>query len=228
VAGIATLPPVSFGKLSPQQAMDKIEAAVTKLIDDKKVPLILGGEHSISPAAVKAFAKKYKGLSVLQFDAHADLRDTFKENKLSHACATRRILEICPDVVQVGIRSISRKEIAFAKKSGQIENIHWAEKLEITDKVLDQLTENVYITFDIDALDPSLMPSTGTPEPGGLDWYEALDILKAVCAKKNVVGFDLVELAPIKGLESPNYIAARLAYKMISYKVAGKNFRRTS
>ncbi|MFC1637691.1 agmatinase, partial [Candidatus Margulisiibacteriota bacterium] len=189
------------------------------LLLDDKVPVILGGEHSITPLAVKAFSEHFKDLSVLQLDAHADLRDSYLGRKDNHACVMRRVLEICP-VVQAGIRNISTEGWEFAQKSGQIKKIHWAEHLEAVEQITSQLSENVYITFDVDAFDPAIMPSTGTPEPGGLLWYEALDILKAVCRQKNVVGFDVVELAPQKGLSAPDFLCAKLIYKVMGYITA--------
>jgi agmatinase len=128
------------------------------------------------------------------------------------------VLEICP-AVQVGIRSMDRSETEFAKKTGQIKKIHFADKLELTDIVTTQLSKNVYISFDVDALDPSIMPSTGTPEPGGMDYYQVLDIFKAVAREKNIVGFDVVELAPIKGLHHPDFTAAKMIYKLMGYIV---------
>ncbi len=193
---------------------------ITKILDDKKIPIILGGEHSISSEAVKATKKKYPDLSVLQFDAHADLRDKYKGQKDSHACAMRRILEVCP-VVQVGIRSISEEEWHFANSFCQKNKIHFLNRntnypLPITE-IINQLSEHIYISFDVDALDPSIMPSTGTPEPGGLLWDEALKILREVISKKTIVGADFVELMPIKGLAAPDFTTAKLIYKTIGY-----------
>ncbi|MDD5594043.1 MAG: agmatinase [Candidatus Margulisbacteria bacterium] len=189
---------------------------VARLLKEEKIPVILGGEHSITPIAVKAFAGRYKNLSVLQLDAHADLRDSYKGKKNSHACALRRVLEICP-AVQVGIRSLSIEEWEWAKKTGQIDKIHFAEKLELVDKIEHQLRKDVYITIDVDVFDPAVIPATGTPEPGGLFWYEVLDILKGVCATKNVVGFDVVELSPRRGDIASDFTAAKLVYKLIGF-----------
>jgi agmatinase len=194
----------------------RLPLTVNKVISDKKIPVILGGEHSITPYAVKAAAEKFKNISVLQLDAHADLRDTYEGKKSSHACAARRVLEICP-AVQVGIRSISAEEWEWAKLSGQIDRIHWAEKLELVEKIENQLSKNVYITIDVDVFDPAVVPATGTPEPGGLFWYEVLDVLKGVCATKNVVGFDVVELAPRKGDNASDFTAAKLIYKIMGF-----------
>jgi agmatinase len=203
----------------PIKALKAIRAQVRKILDDKKIPVMLGGEHSITPFAVAACGEKHKNLSVLQFDAHADLRDKYHGSKQSHACAMRRVLEICP-AVQVGIRSMSVSEAKFAGGSGQISKIHFAKKLELADVVTGQLSKDVYITFDVDALDPGIMPSTGTPEPGGFDYYEVLDLFEAVAREKNVVGFDFVELAPIKGLNAPDFTVAKLIYKLMGYLTA--------
>jgi agmatinase len=198
-----------------------IKPQISKILSDKKIPVMLGGEHSITPFAVKAAAEKFKDLSVLQFDAHADLRDSYHGSKQSHACAMRRVLEICP-AVQVGIRSMDISEIKFAKSSGQIAKIHFAEKLELEEIVTSQLSKNVFISFDVDALDPSIMPSTGTPEPGGMDYYQVLGIFEAVAREKNIVGFDFVELAPIKGLSHPDFTVAKLIYKLMGYIASKK------
>ncbi len=218
-AGIHVVNPIKLARRSLGVG-GAIKAEVGRILEAKKIPVILGGEHSITPFAVKACAEKFKGLSVLQFDAHADLRDTYNGSKYNHACATRRILEVCP-AVQVGVRSMDASEMKFAKESGQISKIHFADKLELAEIVLSQLSKNVYITFDVDALDPSIMPSTGTPEPGGLDYYQVLDVFRAVAREKNVVGFDFVELAPIKGLSHPDFMVAKLIYKLMGY-VASK------
>ncbi len=194
----------------------RLQATVARILKDNKIPIVLGGEHSITPLAVKAAAEKYKNLSVLQLDAHADLRDSYGGSKNSHACAMRRVLEICP-AVQVGIRSISIEEWEWAKKTGQINRIHFAEKLEVVDKIENQLHKNVYITIDVDVFDPSVIPATGTPEPGGMFWYEVLDVLKGVCATKHVVGFDVVELSPRKGDIASDFTIAKLIYKVMGY-----------
>jgi agmatinase len=190
-----------------------LESRVTSL---DKIPIVLGGEHSITPQVVKALTKKHKDLSVLQLDAHADLRDSYRGSKNSHACAMRRVLEICP-AVQVGIRSISAEEWEWAKNNGQLNKIHFAEKIEETAKIEMQLSKNVYLTIDVDVFDPSVIPATGTPEPGGLFWYEILDILRGVCLTKNIVGLDLVELAPRPGDHASDFTIAKLLYKLIGY-----------
>lgn len=201
--------------LKPQKVAG-LGSRVASIIKDKKIPITLGGEHSLSIEAVKAARAHYPRLSVLQFDAHADLRDEYHGDKYSHACAIRRVLEICP-VVQVGIRNLSEEEYLFAQKTGQIEKIHFAEHLDVAEKVVSQLHEHVYITFDVDAFDSTVMPSTGTPEPGGFFWYEALDILREVCRLKKVVAADFVELAPIKGFSAPDFTVAKLIYRLMGY-----------
>jgi len=200
----------------PVKDPKKLTSVVEGILKDAKVPVVLGGEHSVTPFAVAACMKHHKDLSVLQFDAHADLRDSYHGSKNSHACAARRILEICP-VVQVGIRSMDISEAKYARSSGQISKIHFADKLELTDKISTQLSKNVYITFDVDVLDPSIMPSTGTPEPGGMYYYDILDIFRDVSRQNNIIGFDFVELSPVKGISHPDFTTAKLIYKMMGY-----------
>ncbi|MBN3032970.1 MAG: agmatinase [Candidatus Saganbacteria bacterium] len=194
----------------------KLASRVAGLIEEGKIPVILGGEHSLTPVAVGPFIRKFKRLSVLQLDAHADLRNSYQDKKNSHACALRRVLEICP-AVQVGIRSLSVEEWEWAKKTGQLGKMHFAPKLAETEKIVRQLSRDVYITIDVDVFDPAVIPATGTPEPGGLFWYEVLDILKAVCAAKKIVGFDVVELAPRKGETVSDFTAAKLIYKLMGF-----------
>jgi len=209
-AGIATNKPL---------AVSRLPSAVSQVLKENKIPIILGGEHSLTPYAVKACAAKYPDLSVLQLDAHADLRDTFQGKKESHACALRRVLEICP-AVQVGIRSLSAEEWEWAKKTGQDKKIHFATKLEIVDKIEDQLSRHVYITLDVDVFDPSVVRATGTPEPGGMFWPEVLDVLRGVCAAKKVIGFDVVELSPRRDDHASDFTIAKLIYKLAGYITA--------
>lgn len=197
-------------------AVSKLQARVENLLAENKFPIILGGEHSLTPFAVKAFAKRYSDLSVLHLDAHADLRDSYQGKKDSHACAIRRVLEICP-AVQVGIRNISSEEWAWAKGNGQLDKIHFANKLELTAKIETQLSSQVYVTLDVDVFDPAVVPATGTPEPGGMLWYEVLEVLRSVCAAKKVVGFDIVELSPRKGDIASDFTAAKLIFKLLGY-----------
>lgn len=191
---------------------DTIYKKASELLSKNKFIVSLGGEHSISAGVVKAYKEKYPKLSVLQLDAHDDLRDEFEGSKYNHACVMKRIREICP-AVQVGIRSVEKRtadqDIFYAKDMH--DNDGWM------DKAISKLSGDVYITFDLDFLDPSIMPSTGTPEPGGLLWYQTLKFLKKVAEKKNIVGFDVIELCPIKGMVAPDFLAAKLVYTLIGY-----------
>jgi len=199
----------------------------TEILASKKFPVILGGEHTITFGGVMGAKKIYKSFSVLHFDAHADLRDTYEGDKLSHACVMRRVSELkeIKSLVQVGIRNISNEkkegsEFDFYKENQSRIKIFWAKDKEKWDieKILQSLEKDVYLTFDVDVFDPSIMPSTGTPEPGGLYWQEVSKILKQVFIKKNIIAIDVVELCPIKDFSSPDFMVAKLIYKMIGYK----------
>lgn len=194
----------------------KLADLVSRVLKDKKIPVILGGEHSLSPWGIQRMAAIHKKLSVLQIDAHADLRDSYQGRKDSHACAVRRILESTP-VVQVGIRSLAKEEYDWAKKHGQLKKIHFAGQPLNIAKILNQLGRDVYLTIDVDGFDPAVIPATGTPEPGGLLWAETLALLKEVCRKKNLVGFDVVELSPRPGDILSPYTAAKLVYKIMGF-----------
>lgn len=207
-AGIFTLPFLEPSKNSPKETMERIEKVVEQIIKDGKIPVMLGGEHSVTFGAVSAFAKQNKDFSVLQFDAHSDLRDEFEGTKYHHACVMKRVKDLGVSITQVGIRSMSEGEKA--------DNIFLAPEIPV-DKIVSSLKDNIYLTFDLDALDPSIMPATGTPEPGGLGWYEVLNLIKEVAKKKNIIGADVVELDPIPGLSAPDFLAAKLTYKIISY-----------
>ena len=190
--------------------------AAKKFVDNNKFLVTLGGEHSISYGPIRAYAEKYKNLTILQLDAHSDLRQTYEGSKHNHACIMARAKELA-NIVQVGIRSqdvselkhVDAHTIFYAERIRKIKN--WQQK------VASCLTENVYITIDLDVFDPSIMPSTGTPEPGGLLWYEVVDLLKLVTEKTNVVGFDVVELCPNKINKAPDFLASKLIYKILSY-----------
>ncbi|MFH1968005.1 MAG: agmatinase [bacterium] len=200
---------------------------INEIISLNKFPVILGGEHTIAFGALMGVKEVYKNFSVLHFDAHADLRDSFEGNKFSHSCVMRRAQELkeVKNIVQVGIRNISNEkkegsEFDFFKKNPQQIKIFWAKdknNWKIND-ILNNLAKDVYLTFDVDVFDPSIMPSTGTPEPGGLYWQEVLDILKQVFLKKNIIAADVVELCPIKNFPAPDFMTAKLIYKMIGYK----------
>ncbi len=217
--GLYTLPEMElpFGDLV--DVMREIERVADEVVRDRKFLVVLGGEHSITPPVVRAMVRTHPGISVLQLDAHADLRETYMGSPLNHACAMRRVLESAP-CTQVGIRSLSTEE-AEAVSSLRTRVFYDVERRQTPDwidRVVDSLNQTVYITIDCDALDPAIMPAVGTPEPGGLSWYEMLALLKAVVSRRQVVGFDLVELCPIPGLVAPNFLSAKLVYKLLSYR----------
>lgn len=202
---------------SPDQMIDTVYKITKKYISKNKFVTIFGGEHSISIATVKAFNDSFDNLSVLHIDAHADLRQVYEGTKYNHACAMYEASKNT-NLVQVGIRSMDVEE----KNVMNQENVFFAHELASNeywiDDVIDKLSKNVFISFDLDAFDPSILPSTGTPEPGGLFWYETLDFLRRVFKEKNVVGFDIVELCPNEIDKSSDFLAAKLYYKMLSYK----------
>jgi agmatinase len=222
--GIFTLPEMEFPFAAMDEVVCEIRRVVSELVSRGKFPLILGGEHSITPAAVGAVTAKYPGLSVLQIDAHADLRDSFMGTPHNHACAMRRTLDFAP-ATQVGIRSLSAEEAAAAPslRTTIFYDYNMRADPDWMDRVVDSLTDTVYITIDVDGLDPAIMPATGTPEPGGLSWYEALALLRKVIVRRTVVGCDIVELSPIPGNIAPNFLCAKLIYKILSYRF-GKEF----
>jgi len=227
--GVHTLPEVALTGAGPEQAMKELRQAYAKAATPGALTIMLGGEHSISSPPIQEHVdrlkKKKRSLSVLQFDAHGDLRDVWEGTPFSHACVMRRV---CDDVtlVQVGIRAISIEERRLMQKRKQQITTIFAEELDTTDdwqdRALDALGEDVYITIDVDYFDPSLVPSTGTPEPGGGQWYPALQLLKRVFAERNVVAVDVVELAPIPGLAAPDFLVAKLIYKIIGYYKQGR------
>tara|TARA_R110000764_G_scaffold4148_3_gene17284 strand:- start:119 stop:1057 length:939 start_codon:yes stop_codon:yes gene_type:complete len=207
---------------SPEAMVNAVHNITKDFIKRNKFVTLFGGEHSISIGSIRAFNECFDNLTVLQIDAHADLRESYEGTKYNHACAVYEANQTT-NLVQVGIRSmdIIEKTLMDEEKTffahDMIADEYWS------DKVIEAMTENVFITFDLDAFDPSIMPSTGTPEPGGLLWYETLEFLKQVFADKNVVGFDIVELCPNKNERSSDFLAAKLYYKMLSYKFAGQD-----
>ena len=221
-AGIFTLPEMElpFGELA--RLMEEIQRVAAEILTRDKFLVTLGGEHSITPPLVAAAAAQYPGVGVLQIDAHADLRDEYMGTRLNHACAIRRTLEHAA-VTQVGIRSMSTEEAAVAASLNT--TIFYDHSMrqhpDWIDRVVATLPETVYITIDVDGLDPAIMPSTGTPEPGGLSWYEALGLLRATIERRTVVACDVVELSPLPGLMAPNFLCAKLIYKILTYRFAG-------
>jgi len=224
--GIHTQPPLDVEKLSPEAMVEKIYAVVGELVKAGKFPVMIGGDHAISTGAVKALKDAYQNLSVLHLDAHYDLRDEYGGTRYSHACSARRISEICP-VVQVGQRSLSKeeKEYLATQANGKIKTISVYDILEMPmwkDTVINNLLENVYISIDLDVFDPSLVPAVGTPEPGGIGWYETLDLLKEIAKDRKIIGFDVVELCPIKDMVASDFLAAKLVYRLLGYVFSGK------
>ena len=220
-AGIYTLPEMElpFGELPP--LMDEIRRVAAEVFARDKFLVTLGGEHSITPPLVEAAAARHTGLSVLQIDAHADLRDTYMGTPHNHACAMRRTLEHAP-ITQIGIRSMSTEEAEAAPRLNTtiFYDTTMRNDPRWIDKAIDTLGGPVYVTIDVDGLDPAIMPATGTPEPGGLSWYEILALLRATIERRTVVGVDVVELSPIPGLMAPNFLCAKLVYKVLTYRFA--------
>jgi agmatinase len=217
--GIFTAESLDGQELS-EDMVERVAKQVQQYSQDNKFVVVLGGEHSVSIGSVRAHIENNTEMTVLQLDAHSDLRDEYEGSKYNHACAMARISELC-QIVQVGIRSMDSSEknaldtnrVIFA---GEISsNKNWIEK------VLSNLSQNVYVTIDLDVFDPSIMPSTGTPEPGGLLWYDVLELMRTVFENRNVVGFDIVELCPDERNKAPDFLAAKLIYKMLSYKFRG-------
>lgn len=206
-------------------AVDQAAALVSQALDAGHLPLVLGGEHALTAGAVRPFAERYRDLAVLQFDAHADLRDVYLGEPYSHACAMRRVLDAGHvRLVAVGLRNISADELAFAERSRDRISLHWARTRANWDPaeiVAPLAGRPLYVSFDVDAFDASLMPATGTPEPGGLFWDDAMAVLEAAAAVATVVGADIVELAPIDGLHSCDFTGAKLAYRLLGLALTG-------
>ena len=218
--GIKTLKPFAI-KNKIEAALEQLSNISKEIIQKNKFPLVFGGEHSITPGCIKPIVKKYNKITLLHFDAHADLRESYLGEKFSHASAIRRCLDYKNvNVVSFGIRNLSQSEMDFYNKNRDRIEIYWGKDKKDWDlKKLRDLFDkkNVYITFDVDGFDASIMPATGTPEPGGLLWEDVLPIIKKVCQISNVVGADINELAPIKNFDSYNFLVAKLAYKILAY-----------
>jgi agmatinase len=216
--GIHTTLPVPVDARGPKNMINLVCKKIARIAALNKIPVMLGGEHSISFAAVQALQKKYSKLTVLQLDAHADLRESYQKSPFSHASVARRIAEICP-LIQVGIRSMSKEEAEYLSQSNVksysadfvLENNDWYER------ICKNLRGDVYVSIDLDVFDPSIMPSTGTPEPGGIYWNNVLRLLKMVSSSCKVRGFDVVELAPLPGVVAPDFMAAKLIYRFMGY-----------
>jgi len=216
--GIHTMNQLEMSAAGPEQMIEKVSDAVLLCLDAGKFPVMIGGEHSLTLGMVRPLKERFQSLSILQLDAHADLRSEYQGTPYSHASVGRRMRELSP-LVQVGVRSLSKEEWDFLPSSGV--KTFFApeirEKRGWIDEVLKSLTDEIYITLDLDVFDSSIMPSVGTPEPGGLGWYETLDLLRQVILHKRVVGMDIVELTPIPGNIVPDFLAAKLIYRMIGY-----------
>jgi agmatinase len=217
-AGICTVEPI-LEKSSPESLVNAVYTKTLSLLRDNKFSVIIGGNHTVSIGAVKAFSEYFESLSVLQLDAHSDLRQEYDGSKYNHACTMARVKE-CAQLVQVGIRSMSAEELPFVDKSRIFYSHELYYNKKLYSEAIDKLTCNVYLTIDLDVFDPSVMPSTGTPEPGGPDYFEIIHFLRDVIRKKNVVGFDVVELCPSSANKTPDFIAAKIIYQLLSYKFA--------
>lgn len=218
--GIHTLNPLEPSTSGPEETIQRVEQAVSWLLEREKFPIMLGGEHSITLGAVRAMLKKHKALSALQLDAHADLRESFGDSPFNHACVARRIHELGVSLVQIGIRGLSTEEANYLKDAAGVITVFAIDihrRVDFIEEALAKLKSPVYITIDLDVFDPSVCPSVGTPEPGGLDWYTVLSILRKASKAHEVVGFDVVELCPMAGLTHADFLAAKLVYKSIGY-----------
>jgi agmatinase len=213
--GIYTHPAIDCDD-GPEEVLQKISDTVSKVLDLEKIPVLLGGEHTISAGAFSALNKTGKNFGIVQFDAHADLRDTYEGTPHSHACVMHRALDMNIPIYQIGVRSLSYEEHLLREKL-KIGHLNAAaiNKTGIPEPILPlDFPDNIYITFDVDAFDPSIMPATGTPEPGGIDWYQAFQALESIMHGRNVLGFDVVELAPIDGMHAPEFTVARFIYNL--------------
>jgi agmatinase len=217
--GMFTLPEMDLASMPFNEALGHLTRVAGEILDRGKFLITLGGEHSITPPIVAAVAARHRGVTVLQIDAHADLRDSYQSERHSHACAMRRTLEFAP-IVQVGIRNISGDEVAALPGLATTIFYDWnmRDDPQWIARAVDALGDTVYITIDLDGLDPATMPAVGTPEPGGLSWRELMTLLRRTFERKTVVACDVVELCPVPGLAAPNFIAAKLVYKLLTYR----------
>ena len=221
--GIYTFAEISPDLSGPRRVVGQIQSVIERILADDKTPVLLGGEHTVTVGAVLACAERYADLSVLYLDAHADLRDSYMGTRWGHASVAMRVSEICP-LVEVGVRSISAEEYEFAR-SREIPIFFWPQQRDRTEylaEVCGQLSPNVYVSIDLDVMDPSIMSAVGTPEPGGLTWWDVTVLLRHVTSRYNVVGFDIVELSPEEGPVACSATAARLAYKVMGYIMSGR------
>lgn len=219
--GIYTADPVTDPS-SPEILADKVRARVLQFLDDDKFVVTLGGEHSVTIGVVQAYTQKYKDISVLQIDAHTDLRPEYEGSRFNHACVMSRVREMCP-FVQVGIRSmdIIEKPFIFPDRIFYAKDITGSDKSWM-DSVINRLSDKVYLTIDLDGFDPSILPATGTPEPGGLGYYDVIMLIKKLIQRKQLLGFDVVELCPTEGNKASDFLASKLIYQILSYQFQNK------
>jgi agmatinase len=224
-AGIGTLEPLSVEATGPEKTVERLQSHLAPFVAEERTVITLGGEHSITPGPVRAYQKRYPGLSVLQIDAHADLRESYQGNRYSHASAMMRVRDTVSCTVGVGILNLSSLEFEYARATKGC-HLFFAHKRDSggqwINEAIDLLTDDVYVTIDLDGIDPSLVPCVGTPEPGGLSWDEVLALLRRVTLRRNVVAADVVELAPSGGQRTSDFVAARLVYKLIAYMDRGR------
>jgi agmatinase len=206
---------------NPRELVGRVYKKVKGLLHDEKFVVVLGGEHTVSLGSIKAHAEYFTDMSILHLDAHSDMRNSYERNKYSHACVMARAKEINENIISVGIRSMDSSELKNIKKDKIFYGSDIHKSKDWIKRAIRKLSKNVYITIDLDVFDPSIMPSTGTPEPGGLDWYEVIGLLENVSKSKSIVGFDVVELCPSKNA-APDFLAAKLIYKLLSFKFQNK------
>lgn len=218
--GIHTLPPLESVVSGPEAMAKRIAQSVARILAAKKFPVVLGGDHAVTHGVIRAIKDRFSSFSVLQLDAHADLRDRYQDSKWSHATVGRRISERA-QLVQLGVRSFSSAEAAFLQQANtnitSVPARTWHRDAAALDRALNELKDPIYITIDLDVFDPAIMPATGTPEPGGLHWYQVLSVLKRIFEHHTVIGCDVVELAPVPGMVAPDFLSAKLVYKLIGY-----------
>jgi agmatinase len=217
--GIHTAPPVSGNDDPPEAMAAKVEFEVSRYLEAGKMPVVLGGEHSVSIGAMRAYEKAFPGMSIVQLDAHGDLRRSFEGTEYNHACVMSHFAGRIP-TLQVGIRSMCREEGEFAREKGLriISAKDFIRRPEEALAEVDRLSGEIYLTIDVDFFDPAIMPATGTPEPGGPGWYETLDLIRGICSRKKLIGFDVNELSPSGTNVAPDFLTAKLVYKTIAYR----------
>ncbi|OHA49587.1 MAG: agmatinase [Candidatus Terrybacteria bacterium RIFCSPLOWO2_01_FULL_58_14] len=218
---IFTREPIGPIKSSPEAMMDAVEAAVREVDEARKIPVVLGGDHSLSIGPTRYFAKKIPGVGILHLDAHTDLRHEWEGSRFSHACGMRHAYDLGAQLVQVGLRSMPKEVVEECRER---RTVFHAPRVPVPE-IVAALPGSIYVSIDIDVLDPSLIPATGTPEPGGIGWYDLLALLRAVARERSVVGFDLMELSPIPGMVHPEFTAARLVTKFLGYLFAQERGR---